>query len=524
MSMSVGCCLLLLATGNAAAADEERIPLFEGLGSYHREIRSPSPVAQSYFDQGMMLRYAFGRPEAVASFRAALTDDPECAICFWGEAWALGPYQNEGMSDEAGLEAWQAIQSALTARPGSEVERAMIEAMATRYAEDPEKAEREQLDRDYSKAMRGLAGRYPDDPDIQTLFAESLMVLHPWDLYPDGEPRPEATEAIEVLEGVLAANPAHAGACHLYIHAVEPSTHPERGEACADRLAAELPKGSHIQHMPSHIYMRIGRYGDAVRANQAARLVDAMAAEGKAVAIYPTHNIYMLWYAGWMDGQSAVAIQAAHDLARARPKAAFAYPLALARFGRWDELIEMTEVPREPLQAGLWWFARGLAFLRTGREKDSRKAEKRLRKILDGTDPEETFGEDTTDGPAHLLRMAYGILAGERAAAAGDVDRAVRLLQDGVAAGDEMEYSEPETWPIPVRQVLGAVLLEAGRAAEAVEVYEAELARHPENGWSLFGLAESLRAVDDTAGAADADARFERAWARADVLLTSSRF
>ena len=232
----------------------------------------------------------------------------------------------------------------------------------------------------------------------------------------------------------------------------------------------------------------------------------------------------MLWYAAWLDGQSAVAIQAAADLGVAEPDAAFAYPLALARFGRWNALIGLTDAPGDSMHEGLWYFARGLAYHRTGDPKQATKALKRLKKILDSTDPDETFDENTEDGPAHLLRMAYGILAGEMAASAGDIDEAVRLLEDGVAAGDDMKYSEPETWPIPVRQVLGAVLLEAGRAAEAQAVYEAELERHPENGWSLFGLAQSLLAQGNEAEAEEAEARFDEAWARSDVLLTGSRF
>ncbi len=225
--------LLLSITGTAGA--EETIPIYEGMGTYHREMNTDSVTAQSYFDQGMMLAYAFGRSEAVASFRACREADPLAAICAWGEAWALGPYQNGRMDDETAAAAFAAVQAAAELSEGaSAVEQALIEAMAARYTGDPSTAERADLDLAYAGAMRSVAERFPGDPDAQSIFAESLMVLHPWDLYPGDEPRPEAIEAIEVLEAVLRDDLRHAGACHLYIHAVEPSDDPGRGEARAD--------------------------------------------------------------------------------------------------------------------------------------------------------------------------------------------------------------------------------------------------------------------------------------------------
>jgi len=405
----------------------------------------------------------------------------------------------------------------------TEVERTLIEAMAVRYAEDPESADREELDRAYAEAMREAASRFPDDHDVQTLFGESLMVLHPWDLYPNGEVRPEAKEAIEALEGVLTEDLHHGGACHLYIHAVEASTTPERAEACADVLAAAIPGGSHIHHMPSHIYMRIGRYEDSVRANQMAWLRDQMAERGEAVAIYPGHNLHMLWFAAWMDGQSAVALQAARDMERTDHWAFGIRPLTLARFGRWDEVLE-TERPADPLHEGMWQFARGLAYIRTGDSAKAAKAMKRLDKITAKTDPSATFFDGADDGPIDFLRIAQGMLAAEIAAAEGDLDEAIDLLKEVAATEDLLQYAEPEIWPIPARQVLGAVYLDAGRLDEARRAYEEELQKHPDNGWSLFGLARVLREQGDDELAAEVDERFEQAWARADLLLSGSRF
>ena len=518
----------VLAVGVAAAAappTEEKIPLYEGLGLYHRAITTTSTKAQGYFDQGMMLGYAFGRPEAVKSFRAAQEEDAACAICAWGEAWALGPYINEEMEEDAAAEAFAAIRKAQDRQTSAtDAERGLIAAMARRYAEDPAKAKRDALDLDYTAAMRDLWKQYPEDDDIASLFAEALMVLHPWDLYPGGTPRPEVTEAVAVLETVLARDLRDPGACHLYIHAVEASAAPGRAEACADLLSEGIPLGSHIQHMPSHIYMRIGRYADAVRANQHAHMVDDMAKAGKAVAIYPGHNLHMLWYAAWMDGQSAVALQAALDLGAQDGAVSQEYLLGLARFGRWDELIALRKGPRVPFDEGIWSFARGLAFLRSGDVKKARKALARLDRLAAVADPEKTFSPRSKDGPIDILRIAQGILAGEMAAAAGDRDAAVRHLEAAVVAEDAFEYSEPERWPIPARQVLGGVLLEIERPADAKRIYEEDLVDHPENGWSLFGLAESLKALGEEERAAGVEKRFTQAWARSDLRLTSSRF
>ena len=514
--------LLLCITGTAAA--EETIPIYEGLGTYHREIRTASETAQAYFDQGMILAYAFGRSKAVESFRACRVADPEAAICAWGEAWALGPYRNGRMNDEAAAEAYAAIQAAgELSEDAPEVEQALIMAMAMRYADDPSTANRKVLDQAYADAMSEVAERFPDDPDVKVLFAESLYVRDPSYLAPDCQPYPEALEAIEVLEEVLRDDLCHAGACHLYIHAVEPSDDPGRGEACADVLAKQIPLVSHIQHMPSHIYMRIGRYGDAVRANQQAHLVDQMSDLGKAVAIYRIHNVRMMWFAAWMDGQSFVALEGARIVARGGKYRAFDLPQTLARFGLWEELLETKKLPKEGVTGAVWHFARGLAQLRTGDARAAAMELRKLEKIHNRIDPSARLRWNCTRS-IDIVRISRGILAGEIAAAGGDIEGAKSELRAAIKVEDEFRYSEPEIWSIPVRQVLGAILLEAGEAERAQQVYEEELQRHPENGWSLFGLAESLRAQGKDTEAEAVEDRFELAWARADILLSSSRF
>jgi tetratricopeptide (TPR) repeat protein len=519
--------VLLLTTLPLIAAEEkeeERMPLYDTLGPYGRTITTSSPSAQRYFDQGLALAYAFGRREAVKAFREAQREDETCAMCFWGEAWALGPYINEKMKDKAAGEAYAAIEKAQElADSGSDVERALIQAMAKRYAAESE--ERQELDTAYVDAMRDVVRRFGDDLDAATLLGESLMVLRPWDFWtPEGEAYPETAEATAVLETVLARHLSHPGACHLYIHAVEASPNPARAEACADVLADAIPGASHIQHMPSHIYMGIGRYGDSVRANQEAWLADQQSDHGLAVAIYRSHNLDMLSFAAWMDGQSAVALQATRDMARSASRKAFYYALMLARFGRWEEILELT-VPSndDEFRQGLWHFSRGLAELRTGRPDFARAELRQLSRITQATSEDATYSF-----PSHrrvdILGTAEGLLEGELAASEGRYDDAVRVLEAAAVLEDNFPYSEPEVWPLPVLQTLGAVLLEAGRPADAERAYRQELVDHVENGWSLYGLAEALKAQQKAEEADAVRKRFDEAWARADVFLTASRF
>ena len=348
------------------------------------------------------------------------------------------------------------------------------------------------------------------------------MVLRPWNYWTKGgEAQPGIDELLRTLESVLARNIAHPGACHLYIHTTEASLQPRRAEKCADLLMDGMPGASHMRHMPSHTYMRIGRYADGVRSNQLAWIADQQAAHGGATAIYPSHNLHMLLFAASYDGQSAVAWQAARDLGRISEPASFYEALVLARFGRWDDLLDLTEAPDNAFRRGLWLHARGLAQLRTG-HADSARAN------LIGIDSALAAAGDSLRFRGHLQRdllgIARAILAGEIAASEGRHDDAVGELRAALPLEDELEYDEPEPWILPVRHVLGAVLLEAGRAAEAEEVYRDELRDHRENGWSLYGLAEALRSQGRTDEASEVDARYERAWARADAWIWGSRY
>ena len=521
-------------------ADGAAPPLFENLGTYHRPVTTPSGRAQAYFDQGLRLVYGFNHGEAQLAFREAVRADPGCAMCYWGIALTSGSNYNSPTDAERERLAYQAIQAARAlASRASAPERALIDALAARHSARAD-ADRATLDRAYADAMREAARRFPDDPDASTLFADALMNVRPWDLWTaDGRPHPGTPEILAALEHVLAASPDHPGANHLYIHAVEASQQPERGVTAADRLGGLMPGAGHIVHMPSHIYLRVGRYADAVDANVRAVAADrAYFARREPSAIYRMgyypHNIDFIWYAAGMEGRSAETIRAARQLAaevhiealREMPdmENAHAAPLfALVRFGRWAEALGQPAPPAETKYlTGAWRYTRGLAFAATGRPEEARHELAALRAVVAGMPVESRPAPFFTS--RDLLVLAADVLAGEIAARAAQTDVAVRHLSQAVTAQDRHWFTEPPPWYFPVRHSLGAVLLDAGRAADAEAVYREDLRRNPENGWSLFGLAASLRAQGKTAEAEDVDRRFQRAWSRADVTLSASRF
>jgi tetratricopeptide (TPR) repeat protein len=502
----------------SAITPDTAIALFDNLGPHSRTVSTSVPGAQAYFDQGLRLAWGFGMAEAQRSFEAAIRQDPRCAMCHWGLAWSLGPYVNGGMDSTSAVRAYASVRRARELAGGARPsERALIDALLTRYAAVPRRETRAQLDTAYMLAMRDVATRFSDDLDILTLYAESMMLLRPWDYWTKGgEPQPGIETLLHTLERVLDADVRHPGACHLYIHATEASLQPQRAERCADALVDGMPGASHMRHMPSHTYMRIGRYADGVRSNQLAWIADQQAEHGGATAIYPAHNLHMLLFAASYDGQSAVAMQAARDLGRLSPPAAFHVPLVLARFGRWAELLEMSAPADAPMQQAMLAYAQGLAQVRTQRLAGARM----------GLAAIEALRTDSRSrAQRNLLGLARAILSAEIDAAAGRHDAAIETLQAArTIETDSLAYDEPEDWILPLRQVLGAILLDDGRAAEAEQAYRGELEAHPENGWSLLGLARSLEAQQRRDEAAAVMDRFRRAWARADVHITGSRF
>jgi tetratricopeptide (TPR) repeat protein len=526
--------------GHAGARAAAPPILLEGLGRHHQAVTTTSPEAQAYFDQGLRLVYAFNHIEAEYAFREATRLDPGCAMCYWGIAITQGSNYNSPTDAERERTANAAIQEAL--RRADQVtprERATIEALATRHSATPG-ADRGALDRAYADAMREVTRRFPDDLDAATLFADALMNLRPWDLWkPDGSMQPETPEILATLERVLQANKEHPGALHLYIHAVEGGPDPGRGEAAADRLAPLMPGAGHIVHMPAHIYWRVGRYADAVAVNVRAVEADKAYFAKREPSpfyrgLYYPHNIDFIWQSASMTGRSAETIRAAGEFAAAVPPAmvrempdmetAPAAPyFALVRFGRWEEALRQPAPPAElPYVTGAWRYARGLAFVATGRRADA-AAELAVIQQLAGSVPADRTLAGFFKTKA-ILGLAANVLAGEIAARSGQTDVAVRHLLAAVAEQDGHWFTEPPVWYFPVRQSLGAALLSGGRPAEAEAVYRDDLKRNPDNGWSLFGLAQSLRAQGKTADAAAVEARFQQAWSRADVTLTASRF
>jgi tetratricopeptide (TPR) repeat protein len=487
-----------------------------GLGTFTRPISSTNKEAQAFFDQGFQMMYAFAKPEAVRSFREAWKRDANCAICYWGEAWAWGSYLNGPMSAEEAPHAYTAIQKAIALKShATEKERALIDAMTVRYVEkfDPEK--RVEQDKAYAEAMANLTTRYPDDLEAATLYADALFLLEPRRGTRDVN-KPSVKHLHHVLEQILAKDVHHPGACHLYVHATESTVVPHRAEACAEFLGKSIPGASHINHMPSHTWNEVGRWGDSVRANIEAWHSDLKAKVGEGFAIYPQHNLHMLLYAASMDGQGAVAIQAAKDYAKLTGET-FHHVLTLVRFGRFDEVLEVKNRPQDEVLGGLWDFAQGYAQLRQGSPDFARVYLARVKKTAETS--KGTFRMHTAK---NLLGTVAGILEGEIHRSAGDPGDAIRSFEKAVELEDDLVYDEPEPLPFAARHWLGAALLDAKRYADAERVYRKELENHPHNGWSLFGLRKALAARGITSPEVDAD--FAASWSRADAWIQASRY
>ncbi len=523
---------------------EAGAPLFDGMGSHHHYITRANPGVQRYFDQGLIIDFAFNHAESVRSFRAAQTLDPNCAMCYWGEALALGPNINVTsnrkvvMSDEDRITAYAAIQKALSLKDRvSPQEIDYIEALAVRYNGDPS-TPREPLDLAYVDAMRKLHHRYRDDDDAAALFAESMMNTMPWDYWLDPDkPKPLTVEVLAALETVLERSPEHPLAIHLYIHAVEASSSPERAEGPADTLADLVPGAGHLVHMPAHIYWRLGRYHDASEANIEAAAVDEAYieqcnAQGFYPAAYYPHNIHFLWAAASMEGRSKIAIEAARKVAaNVQLEMIDQFPgveffntiplLALTQFGRWDEILAEPQPPENlEYSNGIWHYARATAYARKGDLDEARAEREKLVPLRDASD---VHFLDTIFYPAtSLLKIADELVLGEIGMAAGNADDAASHFELAVATQDELPYTEPPFWYYPTRHSLGKALLAAGQAKKAESVYLRDLEDYPRNGWSMFGLMESLKAQGkDPLEVMD---NFALVWSQADVILTSSTF
>lgn len=513
--------------------DGAGVPLYDNLGSLGHKVTTASTAAQKFFDQGLRLTYAFNHDEAIASYTAATREDSTCAMCWWGIAYAMGPNINAPMDTAVYRPAYAAIQQAVKLAPeATAYERDMIEAMATRYGPEPV-ANRAPLDSAYTRAMKKVAGKYPDDPEAQTLYAEALMDLTPWNYWDDrgAKPRAGTQEVVATLERIIRKNPTHIGACHFYIHTVEASTTPGRALPCADMMAEQIPGAGHLVHMPSHIYMRVGQYDRVVNHNH-----DAVAADQHYVQdrkptgfykyTYYPHNWHMLWSGLIQLGRGSEAINASRELVKVVPvdvvstvpPLEYFFPApywTLVRFGKYDEMLA-EPAPAASLEytTGMWRYARGIALAARGKTAEAQAELDSVVAVTAATPPDAPAGINMQKT---LLSLAERHLAGRLALAKADTAAAIAALEQAIEHEDKLLYDEPPAWYHPIRQDLAGVHLSMGHAKVAEKLYREDLVHYPHNGWSLYGLARSLEAQKKTAEAKKVDAQYRKTWGKADV-------
>ncbi len=520
-------------------ADVKGAPTFRGLGTHRHRITTRNRRTQALFDQGVRLLFGFNHAEAIRSFREAARLDPRCAMCWWGVSFALGSNINLPMPADAAKPAWEALQNAIALkRYASAEERDWIDALATRYAADPPN-DRAALDENFAQAMGALWKKYPRDLDAGVFYAEAMMDTQPWAYWgTDGEtPLGHAATIVAVLEDIIKRSPMHPGALHLYIHAVEGSTRPERAEVAADRLETLMPGAGHIVHMPSHIYYRVGRFADAVKVNALAATVDeqyiaACHAQGFYPVGYYGHNIHFLWTSSEMLGRYQASIDAARRLVKAvGPDAAkqnygvqlflFTPDATLLRFGKWDAILA-EPMPAADLKLDLViaHLSRGFAYANKGDKTNALVERAALAALVDDTALAALVGIPAKD----MAAISLAELDGEIARTNGDLNTAIADYTKAQTMEQALPYTEPPYWHQPVANLLGAVLLQAGRPEAAAAVYRESLMTYRLDGWSLFGLAQAQDALGQKEAAAATRKEFATAWQLADVTLTASRF
>ncbi|MEP7308242.1 MAG: hypothetical protein ABJA98_22290 [Acidobacteriota bacterium] len=519
------------------APQHQTAALIPGMGNHHHAMSTTSADAQRYLDQGFDLVFGFNHEEAVRSFTRAAELDPKAAMPHWGIAWALGPNYNLDVDDERAKQANSAIAEALRlSKSGSEAERAYIDAMAIRFPTDA-KPDRAALARNYADAMRDLSRRYPDDLDAATLYAESLMNLDAWKLWSlDGKPAARTEEIVAVLESVLARDPNHLGANHYYIHTIEASSAPARALPSAVRLETLAPAAGHLSHMPAHIYARTGDQAAAARANEAGANADReyfkiAPSDGFYGLAYFSHNLHFLADSEMMRGRLAGARRAAAEVAERLAPHTGMMPMVeslitmktavLLRFGRHDEILALAQPPADhPVEVSWWHFARGVALARTGKTSDAATARAALLDSAAKIPEAALFGGTGLESATQILALATTVLDARIAWARKSPADAIRLWTAAVAAADKVPYDEPPVFFYPVRESLGAALLLSGMAPAAERVFREDLARHPRNARSLFGLYQSVVTQGRSEDAKWVKRAFDEAWKDADTTLT----
>jgi len=514
--------------------------IFEGLGNFHRKIATKSPEAQQYFDQGMRFLWAFNHDESTRSFARAAQLDPDCAPCYWGVALTVGPnYNLPVMAPPRAQVAFKQLTKAQdVAARASPADRALISALAKRYpnAQPLDPSNSAPVLTAYSQAMNAVAKQFPGDLDVQTLYAESKMNLNAWKLWtPEGKPTPGTEEIVATLESVLKRDPHHPGANHYYVHTLEASPDPGKAVAAAERLRGMMPAAGHLEHMPAHIMQRVGRYEEAAEANRKGAAADksyfTKTAPPDYYAMYTGHNYQFLAYSAAMEGRKAETLAAVRNSRETIPDEmllgmpGFDWPLAAeyaatVRFGLWEDMIaKPAPNPKLPALTGGYLYGRGVALASTGRVAEAQATLAQLQRLAASLPADALAGFNSA---RDVLAVATAVVQARIASAGHHPDESVSLLRQAVSMEDGLAYDEPKDWFFPVRQLLGAELMAAGRAAEAEEVYRKDLELNPANGWSLFGLQTALRAQNKTDAADKAEREFHAAWKNADVTLTSS--
>jgi len=516
-------------------------PIFDGLGSYKRTVTTDSPRAQRYFNQGLAFYHGFNHGEAIRSFQEAARLDPKCAMAHWGIALACGPHINLPLVPPPAAElAWKELKLAQeNAEHASPVERDLIEALCRRYA-NPQPEDRAPLDQAYADAMRKVWQNYPNDQDVGVLFAEAMMDLHPWNQWtPEGQANSGTYEILATLQAILKLDPKHPFANHLYIHATEASPHPERAAAAANRLRTLQPGLAHNVHMPSHIDIRCGRWQEAVDTN--IKAVDADRRYRKIagppvgfINVYVAHNRHMLAYAAMMTGQRALAMKHIRAMVAQLPADFLKENAALAegfvampmevmvRFGMWNEILAEPDDYADYMTGtrAFHHAARAIAYAAKGDPENARKEQAVFLEKAKLVPKEETLGNNTA---VDLLALAQHMTEGEILIRENKLDAGIAELREAIKLEDALKYDEPPGWLIPIRHSLGAALMRNGRYAEAEQVYREDLARLPDNGWSLYGLSKSLRAQNKDLEETKATMKkFQKVWDKADIKITSS--
>ncbi len=527
---------------NAWYTSSKKAPLFKGLDGIHFKISTKSKEAQAYFNQGMMLAYGFNHAEAARSFFEAARIDTACAMCQWGFAYVLGPNYNAGMEPDNLQRAYDAVTRAqkLT-RHCTQKENDLIDALAARYSIDAS-VKRSVLDSTYAAEMRKVYGKYPNDEDIAALFAESLMNLHPWDLFrSDGTVQPWTPEIIAVLENSLKTSSRHAGLNHFYIHAVEMSNEADKALPSASLLEDLVPASGHLVHMPSHTYIRTGHYHEGTVTNINSVTADSTYTEachafGAYPLLYNPHNYHFLAACATLGGESRFAMIGAYQTKAHAYKKLLLHPnfttlqhfyciplFVQVKLGRWDEIRNTPEPDNELKYPRIIWdYAQGMAALAQNKPKKAEKYLNQLNIIMQDT----SLKNMTIWGTNRLIdicQIASQSLDGELHAKKGDYDGAVRLLKSAISREDQLKYQEPPDWFFSVRHNLGAILVESGKYREAIEVYQQDLVEYPENGWALVGLMNAYNKLGEKLNYEDSKRRFEQAWKYADISIASSR-